>query len=299
MWCRPPSTVHCLQARAVASGIVDLRIPSNSALSGILVGNGKRDGILPMVNPERNTSFLQSIVDGPRLCQRIHPGCEHTTTYACFTLAGARASPGASQSQHVQRSSDVSRCDRSPPHHNLFQGPELCFKPSQVHGWLALLGMGVLIPAGAAVSSAFRDHDPTWFHLHRALGTLGWASGVAAIGLGLSMRPLVGAVEELHQVIGLAVLVLVCSQVTAILLRPGKVVPSPPISFVLLCCSLTTDDIVEFGSITNACCEINPHATCHSCPLTAMPQVSGITQFINLIRLPSEAPSAWTLRAAF
>ena len=104
--------------------------------------------------------------------------------------------------------------------------------PTQVHGWLALLGMGVLIPAGTVAARAFRDLDPMWFHFHRALGALGWATGVAAIGLGLNMRPMVGVTEELHQIIGLAVLVLICSQITAILLRPGKVSPEvsePPI----------------------------------------------------------------------
>jgi len=57
----------------------------------------------------------------------------------------------------------------------------------QAHAWLAAIGWGVLVPVGIVMARSFKDtKPPLWFHLHRALQTLGFVLGTVALGLGFA-----------------------------------------------------------------------------------------------------------------
>ena len=85
-----------------------------------------------------------------------------------------------------------------------------------------------MLPAAAVAGAVMRDAGPAWFLLHRVLGCLGFATGAAAVGLGLAMRPVAGPKEQVHQAFGLAVVALVALQLSSLLLRPAPVRPRAP-----------------------------------------------------------------------
>jgi len=89
-----------------------------------------------------------------------------------------------------------------------------------VHGWLAAVGLGLGLPLAAACARTLKQFPNGWFHAHRAIALVAYLCGVAAIGIGLYMRPMVGAAEKTHEVMGLIALGLGFLQTTAIAARP-------------------------------------------------------------------------------
>ena len=45
----------------------------------------------------------------------------------------------------------------------------------------------MLIPVGIVLARSFKDLGGLWFHLHRALQTLGFIMGTVALGLGFEL----------------------------------------------------------------------------------------------------------------
>lgn len=94
----------------------------------------------------------------------------------------------------------------------------------RTHGAMNMLAWGILAPVGVMSARYFKKWDPTWFYSHVLIQILAFALGVAAIILGIVLEGVlnVGDTITRHKIIGIAVLVLGCLQVTAILARPEK-----------------------------------------------------------------------------
>ena len=39
----------------------------------------------------------------------------------------------------------------------------------QAHAWLGAIGWGLFIPSGIVMARSFKDADPLWFRVHRAV----------------------------------------------------------------------------------------------------------------------------------
>lgn len=93
------------------------------------------------------------------------------------------------------------------------------------HAWLAAIGWGVLVPAGIVMARSFKDaRPPLWFHLHRALQTLGFVLGTVALGLGFALVGGWSADTDklaVHRNLGVACTALGATQFTAIVFRPA------------------------------------------------------------------------------
>lgn len=50
------------------------------------------------------------------------------------------------------------------------------------------LSWGVIIPLSVVTARNFKQHDPTWFFIHRAAGVLAFLMNVIGLGIGLSMK---------------------------------------------------------------------------------------------------------------
>jgi Eukaryotic cytochrome b561 len=100
------------------------------------------------------------------------------------------------------------------------------------HAWLMGLGWGLFIPLGAVIAHGFKEYDPAWFQIHRALQSLGLIMGF--IGLGLIFKfaddKYAGNPEystwniqyPKHRNIGISVMALGLAQATALVFRPHK-----------------------------------------------------------------------------
>ncbi|DBB12339.1 hypothetical protein WJX82_006747 [Trebouxia sp. C0006] len=95
-------------------------------------------------------------------------------------------------------------------------------KLHHVHGWLMCLSWGFLIPLGVVIACfrTVRGMGNWWFHLHRALQTLGFLVSLAGLAVGVYLDPGQGGLFWQHKIIGVVVNVLALVQVLAgILIR--------------------------------------------------------------------------------
>lgn len=100
-------------------------------------------------------------------------------------------------------------------------GPDALIK---AHAWLATIGWGVLVPSGIVMARSFKDRAPLWFHLHRAIQSLGFVMGTVALGLGFAAAEGWQATGKaaVHRNLGVACTVLAFAQFSAIVFRPAK-----------------------------------------------------------------------------
>ncbi len=89
----------------------------------------------------------------------------------------------------------------------------------QVHGWLMCLSWGFLIPLGVVIACfrTVRGMGNWWFHLHRALQTLGFLVSLAGLAVGVYLDPGQGGLFWQHKIIGVVVNVLALVQVRLML----------------------------------------------------------------------------------
>ncbi|KAG2602540.1 cytochrome b561 and DOMON domain-containing protein At3g07570-like [Panicum virgatum] len=90
------------------------------------------------------------------------------------------------------------------------------------HGVLAVVGWGVLVPAGVALARFFKRLDPFWFYAHVAAQGLGCVVGVVAVVAGFKLDDADEGRFAAHKAIGIAVVVGAVLQATALLARPAK-----------------------------------------------------------------------------
>ncbi|GAB4817649.1 hypothetical protein N2152v2_004695 [Parachlorella kessleri] len=90
----------------------------------------------------------------------------------------------------------------------------------QAHAWLMTISWGVLIPSGIVVARCFKELDPLWFKLHRAVQSIGFLLGIVGFGLGFAIRGSWSTPYAVHRNLGVAVMVLGTAQVTALFARP-------------------------------------------------------------------------------
>ncbi|GAB4817650.1 hypothetical protein N2152v2_004696 [Parachlorella kessleri] len=93
------------------------------------------------------------------------------------------------------------------------------------HAWLMTISWGVMIPAGIVVARCFKELDPLWFKLHRAVQCCGFLLSIAGFGLGFSIHGSWSTPYPVHRNLGVAVTALGLAQVTALFARPLKTSP--------------------------------------------------------------------------
>ncbi|WVZ67843.1 hypothetical protein U9M48_016871 [Paspalum notatum var. saurae] len=91
----------------------------------------------------------------------------------------------------------------------------------KLHGAMAALGWGVLMPLGVALARYFKRHDPFWFYAHISVQGVGFVLGTAGVVAGFRLNDDVSGADT-HQAIGITILVCGCLQVLAFLARPDK-----------------------------------------------------------------------------
>lgn len=104
----------------------------------------------------------------------------------------------------------------------------------RVHGYVASVFLGVLLPLSIVVARNFKEFNPKWFHVHRVLGVLAFVGGLIGVIFGqyitkneqLVLRNsivVVGAepVPSYHKGLGWLAVVLVAAQMTSLVLRPA------------------------------------------------------------------------------
>ncbi|KAL5226256.1 hypothetical protein ABZP36_014521 [Zizania latifolia] len=100
-------------------------------------------------------------------------------------------------------------------------GGSSAFDTKKLHGALAGLGWGVLMPVGIALARYFKRHDPFWFYAHISVQGVGFVLGTAGVVAGFKLNDDVPGGDS-HQALGITILVFGCLQVLALLLRPDK-----------------------------------------------------------------------------
>ena len=77
------------------------------------------------------------------------------------------------------------------------------------------LAWGFLIPVGVVIACfrTVRGLGTWWFHLHRALQTLGFLVSLAGLSVGVYLDPNEGGLKWQHKIIGITVNVLALVQV--------------------------------------------------------------------------------------
>ncbi|KAF9601063.1 hypothetical protein IFM89_015989 [Coptis chinensis] len=90
------------------------------------------------------------------------------------------------------------------------------------HGVLAIIGWGVLLPAGAIVARYLRHRDPLWYYLHVSIQFVGFIIGLATVVAGKVVYERMHAMVPTHRGIGFFVLVLSILQIMAFFLRPDR-----------------------------------------------------------------------------
>ena len=89
------------------------------------------------------------------------------------------------------------------------------------HMWLMAVSWGVLIPTGILMARSLRPHTVSaWFHIHRAIQSLGFTLGLVGLVLGFVANEGWATDLPVHRNLGMAVAVLGVVQVTALLVRP-------------------------------------------------------------------------------
>lgn len=89
------------------------------------------------------------------------------------------------------------------------------------HLWLLIIGWGVLFPVGIVIARCFKELDPLWFKLHRAIQSLGVLLGVVGLALGFVIAGGWGGRFTVHRNLGLAATILGLAQIPAIRWRPA------------------------------------------------------------------------------
>ncbi|KAL8137165.1 hypothetical protein V2J09_003166 [Rumex salicifolius] len=94
----------------------------------------------------------------------------------------------------------------------------------RTHGAISMLAWGILAPLGAMSARYFKKWNPTWFHYHILIQILAFTLGVTGVILGIVLEGVLNIGDAIirHKILGIAILVLGCLQVTAILARPTK-----------------------------------------------------------------------------
>lgn len=94
----------------------------------------------------------------------------------------------------------------------------------RAHMWLMAIGWGLLIPlgiVGARMKKTLLDAKGSWFQIHRALQTLGYAMGLAGIGCGFAVRGEWYTPFTIHRDLGVTITVLGAVQVLSLVARPS------------------------------------------------------------------------------
>lgn len=99
---------------------------------------------------------------------------------------------------------------------------DAAFPPERMHGLLAMMGWGVLMPVGMMAARYFRRLDPYWFYSHMAIQAAGFAVGIASIVLGFRLNENGLKNVDVHKALGIAILAMASLQVMALLARPDK-----------------------------------------------------------------------------
>lgn len=92
--------------------------------------------------------------------------------------------------------------------------------PPAVHGWISAIAIGIFMPLTMIIARNFKEYNPMWFHLHRIVGSLAFVGAIAGGALGFQLVQ-GGGLVLLHEIFGVAVMLLALVQVSAILLRPN------------------------------------------------------------------------------
>ncbi|KAJ0048559.1 hypothetical protein Pint_14922 [Pistacia integerrima] len=133
--------------------------------------------------------------------------------------------PGNSLTKHVEsRSTTVDFSSGTSSF--LYQDPETT---KMIHGILAILGWGTLIPLGALVPKHLRHRDPFWFYCHSTMNFLGFSLGLASVSNG---RLIIDQVEDrdpvakryvlIHRNIGVALVILCAIQLLTFIVKSPK-----------------------------------------------------------------------------
>ncbi|KAI3856501.1 hypothetical protein MKW92_047953 [Papaver armeniacum] len=95
-------------------------------------------------------------------------------------------------------------------------------KMKRSHGALALIGWGVMLPAGTMVARHYRHWVRKWYYLHTFIQLIGFLIGLAAIVSGKVLYDRAHINFAAHRGIGIFVFVLTILQVLAFFVLPDK-----------------------------------------------------------------------------
>lgn len=73
------------------------------------------------------------------------------------------------------------------------------------HGMTAIIGWGVVTPAGLLVARYFRHMEPSWYYIHSSVQFVGFFVGIISISIGRNLYQRIGAVFLAHKFIGYTV----------------------------------------------------------------------------------------------
>ena len=90
--------------------------------------------------------------------------------------------------------------------------------------WLMAIGWGLFIPigiVGARMKETLLGTNGCWFHIHRAIQTLGYSMGLAGIGCGFAVRGEWNTPFTVHRDLGVTITVLGAVQIISLVARPS------------------------------------------------------------------------------
>lgn len=88
------------------------------------------------------------------------------------------------------------------------------------HGMTAIIGWGVVTPAGLLVARYFRHMEPSWYYIHSSVQFVGFFVGIISISIGRNLYQRIGAVFLAHKFIGYTVFFLAGLEVCQFVGRP-------------------------------------------------------------------------------
>ena len=86
------------------------------------------------------------------------------------------------------------------------------------HGVTAIIGWGVVTPAGLLVAKYFRHLEPSWYYIHSSVQFVGFFVGIISISLGRNLYQKVGAIFIAHKFLGYTVFFLAGLEVSKMMI---------------------------------------------------------------------------------
>lgn len=77
------------------------------------------------------------------------------------------------------------------------------------HGATAIIGWGILTPAGLIIARYFRHMEPSWYYIHSSTHFIGFFVGIISISIGSNLYQKIAATFVAHKCIGYIVFALV------------------------------------------------------------------------------------------